>query len=184
MKEKMALKRQKIILLFINTIAWLGKTVEWALLKKMELPRCFQAESPSWWDDRHSAVFYPSNTIAAIILRWCLLLFELPNPHPNFLYYYHLIFLKYYVIMSTLLEAFPLPPGESKITYSRGSNPPQPSTMFSFQTLSSHTDCMPQLTELFVLSRFWLSHTLFPLLSVFFALNQYTHAVIPQRYVP
>lgn len=56
--------------------------------------------------------------------------------------------------MSTLLEAFPLPPGESKITYSRGSNPPQPGTMFSFQTLPSHTDCTLQLIELFVLSRF------------------------------
>lgn len=56
--------------------------------------------------------------------------------------------------MSTLLEAFPLPPGESKITYSRGSNPPQPSTMFSFQTLPSHVECTLQLTELLVLSSF------------------------------
>lgn len=85
--------------------------------------------------------------------------------------------------MSTWLEAFPLPPGESKITYSRGSNPPQPGTMFSFQTLPSHTDCTLQLIELFVLSSVWLSHTLFTLLSVFFALNQYIHSLIPQSYV-
>lgn len=85
--------------------------------------------------------------------------------------------------MSTLLEAFPLPPGKSKITYSRGSNPPQPGTMFSFQTLPSHTDCTLQLIELFVLSSFWVSQTLLMLLSVFSALNQDIHSLIPQRYV-